>query len=394
MRDRDRHGRSGRPFRVARRFSIPAALVIWFLATQVSTVAAHGSESHGFLSRWHGIGIAVVGALIVGGAVVARRREKLSPAYALYTVLGGLAVAVLGIALFDGLSADPTYSAETMPFPRSWYTPMAVFTGLGMAVGSLVIGWIRWPTRPRYMFLGVLLSLWILYPELLPEPQRYTNPAGYLIVLSTPVLIGYILWKDARGMLSLVRTDPIVRRFGIGVGLLSAIMFTMLTGYMSFFPEEGAPTETVTAVLPVVYQLVSWPTVELWFPDIPFFIALSPGMIILNGMIATLVGLNAAVVAREWQMAQLTSNTGRAAGTATIAGSCTCGCCGPLVGKFIALGAGPSVAAPLYWVFVDSSSPFILMLIVASVLLFIGVLVRATRGLEQSPEPACTVTGD
>jgi len=335
-----------------------------------------------------------LGAFIVGGTVIARRRDRLAPAYALYAVLGGLAVAVIGIALFDGLSPDPTYSADTIPFPRSWYTPMALFIGLGMAIASLAIGWIRWPTRPRYMFLGVLLSLWILYPELLPEPQSYTNPVGYLIVLSTPVIIGYIIWKDAREILSLIRTNSVVRRFSVGVGLLAAVMFTMLTGYMSVFPEEGAPTETVTAVLPVVYQIVSWPTVELWFPDVPFFIALSPGMVILNGVIATLVGLNAAVIAREWQTAPLTSNIGQTAGTAAIAGSCTCGCCGPLVAKIMIVAAGPSVAAPLYWVFVDTASPFVLMLIVASILLFTGVLVTATQSLQRSSEQTYAVAGD
>ncbi|WP_434529938.1 hypothetical protein ACODNH_00470 (plasmid) [Haloarcula sp. NS06] len=54
------------------------------------------------------------------------------------------------------------------------------------------------------------------------------------------------------------------------------------------------------------------------------------------------------------------------AGSAAIVGTCTCGCCGPLVAKIAVLAAGPSIAAPLYWVFVDSASPLSAVFIVGS----------------------------
>ena len=119
----------------------------------------------------------------------------------------------MGAILFEGLSPDPTYTADSIPIPREWYSPIGLVTGLVIMLASLLIGVRKWPTRPRYTFLGILMGAWVLYPELLPEPKSYTNPVGYLIVLATPVLIGYIIWTDARDVLGAVLQDPVVRRF-------------------------------------------------------------------------------------------------------------------------------------------------------------------------------------
>lgn len=76
------------------------------------------------------------------------------------------------------------------------------------------------------------------------------------------------------------------------------------------------------------------------------------------------------------------------AGSAAIVGTCTCGCCGPLVAKIAILVAGPSIAAPLYWVFVDSASPLSVVCIVGSFLLFTGSLIysiESAREPDQSP---------
>jgi hypothetical protein len=369
-------------------------VAVGLLSTQASVVAAHGSEGAGYLSQWYGVAILIVGLCIIAGAVAGKRREYLSPASALYTVLGGIAVAVVGTAIFDGFSPDPTYSAETMPFPRDWYTLISIGVGLSFAIGSLVAGWLRWRSRPRYMYLGILMALWILYPTFLPEPQSYTNPLGYAIVLGTPVLVGYIVWKDAGPFLAEILRDPVVRRFSLGIGFTAVLLFTLLTGYLDVFPDEDAPAETIYTVLPAVYQIVSWPTLEIFLPDIPFFLAVSPGMVILNGMIGVLVGLNAAVIAYEWQTDHQAGTKESVTGTAAIASSCTCGCCGPLAAKFVALGVGSSLAAPLYWLFVDNASPFIRILIMGSILLFIGVLVASARQMNFTTDATCAVPGD
>jgi hypothetical protein len=64
-------------------------------------------------------------------------------------------------------------------------------------------------------------------------------------------------------------------------------------------------------------------------------------------MLSTLVGLNWILIARHWRAEERAGMTQRAAESVAIGGTCTCGCCGPLVGKIAVLVAGPSIAAPV-----------------------------------------------
>ncbi len=283
--------------------------------------------------------------------------------------------------VFDGLAPDASYSASTMPIPRSWYPPMALLTGVGIAIVSFVVGWLKWPGRPRYTSLGILIGLWVAYPALIPGPASTTNPLGYVIVLATPVLLGYIIWKDAQDGIRVALHDTTARRFGIGVGFLLAVYFSALSGYLTFFPSEGSPHHTIVAIETVQYQLVRWPTLEVFLPQIPFFVAASIGSVVLVGSLSTLVGLNAALIAYQWRSEDvaIAGTTEGTAGTSAIVGSCACGCCGPIVAQIVVLVAGPSIAAPLYWVFVDTKSPFTMLFLVASIGLFTGGLVYATK---------------
>ncbi|MFC7197314.1 hypothetical protein ACFQL4_26170 [Halosimplex aquaticum] len=188
--------------------------------SQTPVVSAHGATATGGLSQSHGLLVALVGVATVCLGIVLKRTDRLTPTSALSVVFLGLAVTVLGTILFEGLSPDLTYSANSMPFSRSLYPVIGLSTGMVIAIGSFVIGWLRWPDRPQYTFLGILLGLWISYPYLLPEPASYTHPLGYVIVLATPLLVGYILWTDAGHILRAVWRDPVARRFGVGVGLL------------------------------------------------------------------------------------------------------------------------------------------------------------------------------
>jgi hypothetical protein len=338
-------------------------------------VSAHdGTEPLG-LTKWHGIGILFFGVLVVIIAVFAKRTEYVKPTAALSGILFGLAIAIFGAVLFEGLSPDSTYAASSMPFPRSWYKPLSLGLGLGIAVISFVIGWLRWTTRPRYTFFGILMGLWVAYPELIPGQSSGTHPLGYAIVLVTPIFVGYILWKDTWPVLRTVLVDPVARRFGIGVGLLTGLFFASVSGYISFLPEEGFPQEVTVVVLPSNYQLVRWSTLEVAIPQIPFFIAVSIGLVIVVGLLSVLIGLNAAMIARQWRLEQQAGMIEGTAGTGAIVGSCTCGCCGPLVAKIAILAAGPSIAAPLYWVFVDTASPLSPLFIIVSIVLFTGSLV-------------------
>lgn len=167
-----------------------------------------------------------------------------------------------------------------------------------MLVG-LVVDWLRWPTRPRYTFLGILLGLWITYPYLILGPASDSYPLGYAIVLGTPVLVGYVVWKGAGDVLRTVLQDPIVRQFGIGVRVVMALFFVSVTCYLSFFPEEGLPHERVVVVLLAIYQFVTWPVLELYLLHVPLFVAILPAQLIVVGLLSTLIGLNAALIIRH-----------------------------------------------------------------------------------------------
>lgn len=362
--------------------------------TQIPLAAAHSGTATGGLSRAHGLVLSLVGLVIIGGSVVLKRTERVSATATLYGVFLGIVATGLGAIIFNGLSPDPTYTADSIPFPRTWYRPLALTIGLVVAILSFVVGILRWPDRPRYTFLGLTMAMWISYPYLVPGPASTTHPLGYAIVLGTPVLVGYVLWKDVGDVLGGVLRDPVARRFGLGVTVVVGLFFVTLTGYLSFFLEEGVPHRTVVTVLPVVYQLVMWPTLEIALPHVPFFVAVSPGQIVIVGLLSALIGLNAAVIARHWRVDERAGLTQGTAGTAAVVGSCTCGCCGPLVAKITLLAAGPSIAAPLYWVFVDSASPLSAVFIAGSYLLFTGSLVYSVESARQSDGSPGIVAAD
>jgi hypothetical protein len=381
------------PLRGSRR---PLSVLLCVLVglTQVPIVSAHGSTATGGLSQGHGIILAIFGVGLLGGASVLKRTNRISPTVALYGVFMGIAATALGAVLFEGLSPDPTYTARSMPFPRSWYPLISVTTGFLIMLVSVVVGWLRWPTRPRYTFLGILIGLWITYPYLIAGPASDSHPLGYAIVLGTPVLVGYVVWTDTGNVLRKILQDPIVRRFGIGVGVVMALFFVSVTGYLSFFPEDGLPHERVVVVIPTIYQLVTWPVLEVYLPHIPLFVAISPAQLIVVGMLSTLIGLNAALIARHWRVEERAGLTEGTAGSAAIVGSCTCGCCGPLVAKIAVLAAGPSIAAPLYWVFVDSASPVSTLFIIGSVVLFAGSLIYSVESAQEAGQSASIAPAD
>lgn len=342
----------------------------------------------------HGLLLSLGGLIVLSGTIVYKRMDSISTTFALYGVFCGLVVTVVGVVLFEGLSPDPTYSAQSMPFPRSWYQPLALGAGLLITVVSFIVGWLRWPTRPRYTFLGILMGLWIAYPYLILGPASDSHPLGYAIVLGTPIFVGYIIWKDAGNVLQAVFRDRVARWFGIGVGGVVALFFVSVTGYVSFFPEDGLPHKTSIVVLSSIYQLVTWPILEAYFPHIPLFVAISPGQLLIVGLLSTLIGLNAALIARHWRIEERAGMTEGTVGSAAIVGSCTCGCCGPLVAKVAVLAAGPSIAAPLYWVFVDTASPLSTLFIVASIVLFTGSLIYSVEAARQPDQPTAIVPAD
>jgi len=369
-------------------------VVLSFAITQLPVVSAHGTTATAGLTQLHGILLTLVGIVATGSVVFLKRTNRVTPTYALFGVFIGLAVTVVGVILFESLSPEPAYAASAIPFPRSWYRPMALGAGMMIAILSFAIGLLRWPARPRYTFLGLLLGVWVAYPYLIPGTASDSHPLGYALVVGTPVLIGYILWTDAGNVLRTVLRDSVVRRFVLGITVLMAFFFVSVTGYLSFFLEEGVPHETTVVVLPTIYQIVTWPTLEIALPHIPLFLAISPGQIILVGTLSVLIGLNAALVARYWRVDENAGLTEETVGSAAVVGSCTCGCCGPLVAKIALLSVGPSVAAPLYWLFIDSASPLGSLFLVGALLLFTGSIIHSIAPMSESSQSPSVAPAD
>lgn len=149
----------------------------------VPVASAHGGTAVSGVSPVHGLVLALVGVCLLGGSILCKRRDRVPPSTALSGAFLGIAVITLGAVLFEGLSPDRTYAASSMPFPRSWYEPPSLGVGLSITVLSLAVGWLRWPTRPRYTFPGMSMGLWISYPYLIPGSASETHPLGYGIVL-------------------------------------------------------------------------------------------------------------------------------------------------------------------------------------------------------------------
>jgi hypothetical protein len=355
------------------------------------TAAAHAGGTDVYLggvhvTQWHallplGLGIGTV----LASAYLPRVLRPAYSKYALYGVFAGLAVAVLGAIGLVQLSPVEWYATDPV-IPRAIHDPLMLVLGLVIAVASLLGGRYRWPTRPRYAGLGILLGAWVAYPGLMAGfgIDSLTHPLGYSIVLTLPLALGYILWRDARGLLAELWNDRLARRFGLAVGALGVIFFLFSTGMLTVIPDDGTGislAERIVATLPVASPLVTWPAIEFWFPSLPLGGMFSVGMVLLLGVFGGLIGLNAALVAYQWQGREGAgrSGSGTTAGTVGVAAPQACCCCGPVLSQIAIVALGPSAAAPIYLLFADPSSTIGSLFLVASVAILTGTLVRAGR---------------
>lgn len=352
-------------------------------------VSAHGGEHTPPIPQWYGLVVLLLGLGIVGTSIVFKRRERVKRTEnALAGIFLGVLVAALGGIMIVQLSPIDEYSASSMPFSRSLYPVISLTIGFSIIVGSTLFGPFRWPTRPRYTVLGILLGLWVAYPALIRGPAEYEHPLGYVIVLTVPLTVGYIVWRDGRDVLAQVWQDTVARRFGLGIGAVMLLFFVFSTGLVSFVPEEGVVNGQdvldVPAFIhtqPFASPLVSWPAVEVWLPQIPMSAAISLGVLLMIVLLGGLVAINAMLAAYQWYYASGSSSTQSTAGAAALVGPNACGCCGPMFAQLGVVLLGPSAAAPLYWLFVDFSSPVGSFFFIASVGLLTGGFVYAADAL-------------
>ncbi|MFC7156961.1 hypothetical protein ACFQPA_16140 [Halomarina halobia] len=369
------------------------------VSTVPGVVSAHGGEHTPGIPQWYGLVVLLLGFGVLGASVALNRRDRLARTeHALAGVFLGVVIAALGGILIVQLSPINELSGNTMPFSRTLYLPLALGVGLAIITASVFLGQLRWPTRPRYAILGGLLGLWVAYPALVRGLAVYHHPIGYMIALAVPLTVGYIIRRDGQDVLREVARDPVARRFGFGVGFVMVIFFIFSTGLLSFVPEEGIingettiHTPAFVDTVPTANPLVVWPAVQFWFPQIPLSGMLSVGTLLIVGLLGALVSMNAMLAAYQWLRVKRTSSTQSAAGAAALVGPNTCGCCGPMFAQLAVVLIGPSAAAPLYWLFVDFSSPVGAFFFVGSVALLTGGFVYSANAL--APD-LCSISAD
>ncbi|WP_076430201.1 hypothetical protein [Haladaptatus litoreus] len=353
------------------------ALVVLAALGALPIASAHGGEHTPAYPQWLPLVVLFGGIGIVATSVFfGRTAWNHQRTVALWGVFAGLFVSVVGAVGLVQFSVIETVRAAQAPLAQEWYLPLTLAAGTIIAVGSVLAGRIKWPNRPRYAGLGLLLGAWVAYPAVMGAFGTRTHPLGYALVFALPVALGYIIWRDARESLSLALRDRPARWFGVGNGVLAGLFFAFSMGMLSFIPEHGigVPDGAFVTTIPVANPLVYWTAVEFNFPSVPLSGVLSLGMVIQIGTVAILVGLNAAVIAFHWQGATKTDSREITSGTATVAVPAAFCCCGPLISELAVVSVGPSAAAPLYWLFVDLASPIGALFFVFSVALLAGNL--------------------
>ncbi|WP_049913212.1 hypothetical protein [Halococcus thailandensis] len=372
------------------RAMLTAVLLVAGLGS-MPVASAHGGTVtvNGFrLEQWFGLVPLVVGLGIVVASQYLHRLRPAAARYRLHGTIVGLVVGIFGAIWIVQLSPYEWLTAQPI-VPRAIHAPLMLLVGGGIMLASVLVGQFRWSRQPRFAGLGVLLGLWVAYPGLSAFGlYTETNSLGYLIVLGLVVGLGYVLYRDAGGLIRQLLADRTARRFGIAVGGLSVLFFAFSSGMLYLIPDDGTGvslSEQIVSVLPVADPLVMWPAVEFWYPDVPIGGVVSVGTVLLVTLFGTLIGLNAALFA--FQSGSGTSQTG--AGIAGIAAPQACCCCGPALSQIAVVVLGPSAGAPIYLLFGDPSSSIGSLFFVASVAVLTGLLVRATdRPDEPQPEPA------
>lgn len=335
----------------------------------VPTVAAHEGTVHAGTPHWVLLAVVLAGLGIIAGSLhFDRTIWSGRPSRTLSSVLLGLVVTLIGIIGLTQIQIEPI---STAPVGRTWFPVLSGLAGFGILTATLVFGVSRWVDRPQYSVLGMLLGLWVLYPTLLPG-AGLTHPLGYLITLAVPLTVGYILWNDVWPALT-GDVGALARRVSLLVASLVTVFLLFSAGLFTVNPDEGvnAPTTAFVTVAEFADPLVVWPAVEFYLPSIPLAGAMSIGTALLIGLLVGLVAVNTALVTSVWQRNLSVNSTGGVLGSVATTGATACCCCGPAAYALTSSVLGLT-ASPLYWAFVDPTSP-------VGSLFFVGAVALLTR---------------
>ncbi|WP_436909255.1 hypothetical protein [Halosimplex marinum] len=347
----------------------------------LDAVVAHAGTTHAGTPHWILGAVTILGiAAGIGGYRVLRDEARSDRVGAGLLSLGAVAV----IAGTIGLVEVQIAPAAT-PDWTEWFPVINAVSAIFVALGSLVVVRWKWPERPRYVGLGLLLAAWIAYPTLLPE-EGLTNPLGYLLAAAVPGAILYVFYRDAGPSFPGVLTARVPALVAVVTFALFGVFYLFSAGTLSVNPDLTADVAGQGFVTPyqVASPLVYWPALEFYFPAVPLSGYVSLGSLLLVAILGGLVASNAALAARQLTAGGSVDSPRAIVGTVTTAGATACGCCAPAV--YGAAGAVFGAAAtPVYWAFMDPSSPVGGLFFAASVLLLTGSAVRASH------DPACAV---
>ncbi|WP_459191740.1 hypothetical protein [Halosimplex sp. J119] len=347
----------------------------------IDAVVAHSGTTHAGTPHWVLGAVTVLGILAVAGGWSALRDADQSGRLGVALFSGGVVLVIAGTI---GLVEVQITPGDTPNWTR-WFPVVNAVSASLLALGSLVVVRWKWPERPRYVGLGLLLAAWIGYPALMPNEGLY-HPFGYLLAAAVPVAIGYVLWRDAGDAFPRVLAGRVPLVTGAVTFVLFAVFYAFSAGTVSMNPDVTADMagEGFVTSYQVASPLVYWPAVEFYFPAIPLSGYVSVGSLLLVGVLGGLVAANAALAARQWTTGGAIESPRAMIGTVTTAGATACGCCAPAV--YGAAGAMFGAAAtPVYWAFMDPSSPVGGLFFAASVLVLTGSAIRASH------EPACQI---
>jgi hypothetical protein len=340
----------------------------------VPVASAHQGTTHAGTPHWILLGVFLLGIAVVGTAVYGLRRSSASRRVGALGLLAGLVLTLFAtIGLVETQLEAATDPSATL---LALHPAASYVVGFAVVLGSQIVTLRYWPERPRYLLLGAVLGTWILYPVLMPR-GGVDHPLGYALVLALPVTLAFVLWQDAGDAIRSILAERFTRTVAIVAGALVWLVLSFSAGTLTVVPETtDVPEGPFLVTIGVVDPLVVWPALELYLPSIPLFAMVSVGTVILFGTLATLLALNVALVAAEIRSRDGALSPGFLAGTVTTTGATACGCCAPALYGVLSATVGAS-ATPLYWSFMDTSSPLSGTFLAASVLLLTGSLIRA-----------------
>jgi hypothetical protein len=344
-------------------------------------VVAHAGTTHAGTPHWVLGAVTILGiAAGIGGYRVLQGETRSDRFGAGILSAGAVAVIAGTIGLVEvqiAPAATPDWTA--------WFPVINAVSAIVVALGSLVVVRWKWPERPRYVGLALLLAAWIAYPALMPN-DGLTNPLGYLLAAAVPGAVLYVFYRDAGPSFPGVLTARVPAVTAVVTFLLFGVFYLFSAGTLSVNPDLTADIAGQGFVTPyqVASPLVYWPALEFYAPAIPLSGYVSLGSLLLVAILGGLVASNAALAARQLTTGGSVDSPRAIIGTLTTAGATACGCCAPAV--YGAAGAVFGAAAtPVYWAFMDPSSPVGGLFFAASVLILTGSAVRASH------DPACAV---